>query len=1323
MAKRILSYLQGTQRGELVSAETFERILLPYEWSIIQALGVSEQEYRQICQRIAETSLKRSPAYAHVPDIEDAAAAPALINLAIGLVLTGVGMLLAPKPQSPSGREEREQSSIVGANQEGRTRFNQNIGFDGAPQIAQLGSRIPIIFGRYRKSNVDGISDSGGILAEPLLVWSQILSKGTYQTFKGIYVVCERGIETFPESDGYLMGGQPIDDIYDANYELFFSSKNDSNYLTSADSQYGEAAPGDPFTVVTNEPDKKGFCSVFSPANKSVFGLHGAIRNGGRWSLNWRVINLFSKAGEDDPGERIANQRRKICGAHGSPESDSREGGMRGTGRWYSPQMGLWAWRTDTQTERNAKWNIPGKDNKVIVVDIGWSLRFRITPRTFRFPDDLNAIDNSDPDSNTYDDINSSLNSIRSAADDSFRRGEIFCCNQTLLQVDGRSGIFEPCLEGNKDDTGPGYSSAYITLKVVGFIGSDRRIGLCGSNIFSSDGVMAERGDSESSYDPGAREANWFSLAKCDVAQVKNTRPCEVTEIGIKSQVWTQISGLCNFADVPVWNDLANYDREGTSVSNGSINKYTWRTSFFMLAVRVKNNGQSSNVIDGFDIFEECVFAVRGRSPVDQFNYIRIAPNAADNKKYEYRLIPLHSTQLYNLLGSEKTIYILGIQNKRQTLTFRPVHTSDTFDISFQAEPYNVKKYNRGESGFDRVLDLEEVHSAPQGYPGQTITNKRWYYSNPAPSTFVVKGFGGWQNYSHWYQQMVLERIFGTVKSYINGYGDPKGTKRSKTSDWYLGNTKKVRLKVTAEIKKRTLPNTLETYGTQKYWKVIRVEFADENDQVQGRDYGEKIGQENRLGSNLILWYYNRWKEYYGSAPESDVRSVFDISRVLKGDVDIELKGSDWREWEDFAQIKEVSGYDQITRSCDNGPEHEIVYVNESDGINTPYMDDFKYTGMTTVGVKFKSMNQTQSLQPIQVCLKNGMSIPRLNTTDDSRGATDLLSDIVYFLLTSQAVGLKGSVPTKTINKTSFTKTGKFLANNRLFFNGAISDKVNFRSYVNQIAPYFLIHLSVRNGKFFMTPALPTTTTGDLLTTAVPVSAYFNDSNIADGSFKLQYIETTERRDFRCVIKYREPSKSGIPEYATLQVRYKDTSFGPPQEEHDLTQFCSNPEHALLAAKYLLASRRRIDHTIEFETAPQGMALAPGDYIKVDTTSSPLEPNVNARVSESLQVLGNISDGTYNATIYRQASDAVTNEEITIKNGSVADATLGNALMAIPIIQRRLGIYHIEELSLTETGLVSVKASHHPVNQRGESKINRDILPTGDDSPFIITES
>ena len=138
-------------------------------------------------------------------------------------MLTGVSVLLTPKPPTQQ-RDDRENRSIVGSNQEGRTRFANTIGFDGVPQLAQLGSRIPLVFGDYRAATAQ-TEASGGIVVEPLLVWSQDLSKGTYQNFKGQYVICERGLDFRPSKQAYMMGGQPIDDIYEVNYELFFSQR------------------------------------------------------------------------------------------------------------------------------------------------------------------------------------------------------------------------------------------------------------------------------------------------------------------------------------------------------------------------------------------------------------------------------------------------------------------------------------------------------------------------------------------------------------------------------------------------------------------------------------------------------------------------------------------------------------------------------------------------------------------------------------------------------------------------------------------------------------------------------------------------------------------------------------------------------------------------------------------------------------------------------------------------------------------------------------------------------------------------------------------
>ena len=201
MADRFLPHLQNAERGELVALERIEQPLLPYERALIKSIGISEQEYREFFRRVVEAS-ERPLGYEHIPDIVNAPAVPVLINLAIGLVLTGVGALLAPKPPAGTDRQERQENgSITLSSQQGRTRFNQTVGFDGVPQLAQLGSRIPLIFGKRRNNSqsvLEALNNSGGIVVEPLLVWSQVLSKGTYQNFKGVYVHRRMGPRACP---------------------------------------------------------------------------------------------------------------------------------------------------------------------------------------------------------------------------------------------------------------------------------------------------------------------------------------------------------------------------------------------------------------------------------------------------------------------------------------------------------------------------------------------------------------------------------------------------------------------------------------------------------------------------------------------------------------------------------------------------------------------------------------------------------------------------------------------------------------------------------------------------------------------------------------------------------------------------------------------------------------------------------------------------------------------------------------------------------------------------------------------------------------------
>ena len=88
-----------------------------------------------------------------------------------------------------------------------------------------------------------------------------------------------------------------------------------------------------------------------------------------------------------------------------------------------------------------------------------------------------------------------------------------------------------------------------------------------------------------------------------------------------------------------------------------------------------------------------------------------------------------------------------------------------------------------------------------------------------------------------------------------------------------------------------------------------------------------------------------------------------------------------------------------------------------------------------------------------------------------------------------------------------------------------------------------------------------------------------------------------------------------------------------------------------MAARYLLASRRRVDHTVEFSTSPFGIAFVSGDYIKVETISSPLETRISGRINDQLQVMKTSLMNPHQNL--RLPVDSVVTEEIVIANGRV----------------------------------------------------------------------
>ena len=115
-----------------------------------------------------------------------------------------------------------------------------------------------------------------------------------------------------------------------------------------------------------------------------------------------------------------------------------------------------------------------------------------------------------------------------------------------------------------------------------------------------------------------------------------------------------------------------------------------------------------------------------------------------------------------------------------------------------------------------------------------------------------------------------------------------------------------------------------------------------------------------------------------------------------------------------------------------------------------------------------------------------------------------------------------------------------------------------------------------------------------------------------------------------------------------------------PQETFDFTQFCTSEEHATKAARYFLALRKLVTHTIKFSTTAFGLNIKAGSFIKVVTESSPYSSAENGTISSSGDVVSvkPLEDGQYDV-LYHQtnAETDVEDGKMTVSGGKVAEST------------------------------------------------------------------
>ena len=414
------------------------------------------------------------------------------------------------------------------------------------------------------------------------------------------------------------------------------------------------------------------------------------------------------------------------------------------------------------------------------------------------------------------------------------------------------------------------------------------------------------------------------------------------------------------------------------------------------------------------------------------------------------------------------------------------------------------------------------------------------------------------------------------------------------------------------------------------------------------------------------------------------------------GNAEIGLGYADGNSYVDaWGKLAESFIYDEVRSSAENGPEHEIVAINEI--VNNSV--DPQYNNLAILGFNARSGTEWQQFGQMSVYVTRGLAI-----------GTHLFPRVLQDLLTNERYGKGEQITTELIDTAAFNAAAAWCEDRLLFFDGAVTGRINLRQWAADTAAAHLLLFGESSGKFWLRPAWPGT-----VSTPGPVEirGIFTAGNILEGTFSMEFFEPEDRRPIQVSVKYREERSNSTLNNPGLfpverEVLVREANFASdtdPIEQLDLTQFCTHRRHAIDAGRFFCRMRRIPDHAVKFQTTHEGIvaALAPGDFIRVvvDLTQYNLLRNGGVLQDGTLVTTQPFTNGTYTVLAWDgTSSNRPEQTTLTVSNGGRTASPTG-IIFTLVNSETLARTYQIESIKPTEDGGFSIEAVHMPTNSSG----------------------
>ena len=586
----------------------FRGALLPWEKQLIDALHLTEAEYSWYANEVANYKPPRDAAYDAIPDV---VCAPLAIPIAVAVVGAGVSyaaQALAPKPKLPKASDPAQTAAqeagpnVTGGSVNAENRFRNIDGFTSVQPLARLGETMPLVFAN--RQTFSGTA-YGGVRVETKLIWSQLLSMGNSQELLALFLAGNGTLLTRPDFEGIAIGDSLLRGYQTSKLALYFQSgAPGEGRITEVDKIIGDLKSRS-LDVFQTEYSSVGMQSLFSgiriPTTMTQFGSSEPMRNAQAWRLPYKqvrvtyptlAISAYTQQGYSEAvsafekaqaaADRATEERKKVTYSYGC-----RTGILKVGSQTVSSGYGY----------------------RDVYANIGEVIEFLIfsgnTSNVFRELD-TNDIDTKD-------------NNYRQSCDDTIIVGESYLIG----------GAEAKCTGSNLDSDLWDINKAKVYYFEVVLPGTVR--------IVSADISIPTPWDSYRDAIQGRTNPSYgLTITRLTSAHITTTRKLDQIEIGLKSQVWKRFTGIANFSSIPEGGVIDKIEQAGGTFQVGSYSDYGLRYSFFRLEIRAKGAKDWFNLIPG----PGSIFCVKGRTPIDQFNFIRIAFSQTD-VQYEVRCRPV----------------------------------------------------------------------------------------------------------------------------------------------------------------------------------------------------------------------------------------------------------------------------------------------------------------------------------------------------------------------------------------------------------------------------------------------------------------------------------------------------------------------------------------------------------------------------------------------------------------------------------------------------------------------------------------------------------